>query len=1078
MRVLAALSLASALAGQAPGDVDGQFDVPDGLTVTLWAESPHLFNPTAMDIDERGRIWVTEGVNYRQWNGRNPGRKHPEGDRIVILEDRDGDGRCDHSQVFVQDVELRAPLGITVLGKHVLVASSPTMFLFTDDDGDGRADRKEKWLDGFGGFDHDHGLHSATIGADGRLYFNTGNAGPHVVADRDGWSLRSSSVYGGRHALGLRSDDGRLWTGGLVLRTDFDGGDLTVLAHNFRNPYEVAIDSFGDLWQSDNDDDGNRACRTTWVMEGSDYGFFSADGSRTWQADRRPGQATTDAHWHQHDPGVTPTSCINGAGAPTGVAVYEFGSLPGLEPGAVLNADAGASSVYAHVPSVSGAGFELRKTVFLSSSGEGERARWFRPSDVLIGSDGALFVSDWYDPGVGGHAAGDREAYGRILRIAPTDSSSRPPVVDLDSLRGLVAAFTNPAVNLRGRAARALEARGDAGVRAVQRLAHSPDPRVRARVLQFVARVGEEELADAAIDDGLHDEEPRLRVTAFRALRQTRPNWLDRARSLARDPSPMVRRELMVALRDVPLDQCKQELLALAELFDGEDRFYLEAFGTAASGKETALYAELLARLGDQPQRWSRAFARIAWRLHPRPAVPALLERALMPTLTDTERAEAVTALAFIAHRDAAEAMLTLALGGPEDVQNQATWWVMHLDRHDWREYGLAAELGATHDDAELRYSSGILTAGSREVDVDISGARTLWLEVDTGERGMGYDWADWIEPTLIGPDGELRLTELDWVSASTGWGRVLRDKNTGGGPLVIDSEPQPWGIGTHAASQIVFRIPDAGYTRFRAKVGPDDGGRTQNNSSTDVEFRVLIDRPGPRADLTAWRACMTDEDADLDDRIHAATELAADREGGTILLGLAASGELAQALRSTVRAAIYNNPDVSVRALATQYFTPPGGESHFPPIPELVAMKADATHGEAVYFGPKAICSTCHTVGDRGNSIGPDLTEIRTKYGAEAMFDAILNPSAGISFGYETWMIETTDGEVHFGFILADGDNIVLKDTLGKRRVIAADKVATRQKQERSMMPDSAALGLSTQELVDLVAFLLTAPR
>ena len=62
-----------------------QFKVDEGLTVTVWAESPTLFNPTAMDVDERGRLWVTEGVNYRKWNGRNPGRVHEGGDRVLIL---------------------------------------------------------------------------------------------------------------------------------------------------------------------------------------------------------------------------------------------------------------------------------------------------------------------------------------------------------------------------------------------------------------------------------------------------------------------------------------------------------------------------------------------------------------------------------------------------------------------------------------------------------------------------------------------------------------------------------------------------------------------------------------------------------------------------------------------------------------------------------------------------------------------------------------------------------------------------------------------------------------------------------
>src|SRR5262245_34954409 len=100
------------------------FELPEGLEITLWAETPQLYNPTALDVYARGRIWVTEAVNYRRWDGRNPGYAHPngDGDRVVILEDTDGDGRCDSSKVFVQEKELVSPLGVCVLGKQVLVS--------------------------------------------------------------------------------------------------------------------------------------------------------------------------------------------------------------------------------------------------------------------------------------------------------------------------------------------------------------------------------------------------------------------------------------------------------------------------------------------------------------------------------------------------------------------------------------------------------------------------------------------------------------------------------------------------------------------------------------------------------------------------------------------------------------------------------------------------------------------------------------------------------------------------------------------------------------------------------------------
>ena len=78
----------------------------------------------------------------------------------------------------------------------------------------------------------------------------------------------------------MKSDDGKVWVGGLALRVNTDGTGLKVMGHNFRNSYEVITDSYGNLWQNDNDDQVV-TCRTTWLMEGGNAGYFSADGTRT-----------------------------------------------------------------------------------------------------------------------------------------------------------------------------------------------------------------------------------------------------------------------------------------------------------------------------------------------------------------------------------------------------------------------------------------------------------------------------------------------------------------------------------------------------------------------------------------------------------------------------------------------------------------------------------------------------------------------------------------------------------------------------------------------------------------------------
>ena len=167
------------------------FTVPDGLEVTVWAQSPMLKNPTNIDIDAAGRIWVTEGVNYRRHKERDP-----KGDRVVVLEDTDGDGRADKSTTFVQEPTLVAPLGIAVIGNQVIVSNAPDLIVYTDVDGDRvfnpAVDKREVLLTGFDGRNHDHALHSVTFGPDGRWYFSQGNAGAYFT-DRGGKTFRVGS---------------------------------------------------------------------------------------------------------------------------------------------------------------------------------------------------------------------------------------------------------------------------------------------------------------------------------------------------------------------------------------------------------------------------------------------------------------------------------------------------------------------------------------------------------------------------------------------------------------------------------------------------------------------------------------------------------------------------------------------------------------------------------------------------------------------------------------------------------------------------------------------------------------------
>jgi putative membrane-bound dehydrogenase-like protein len=690
-------------------DLD-QFRLPPGLEITVWATSPHLYNPTNIDIDHAGRIWVAEGVNYRGHNGRRPG-----GDRIAVLQDTDGDGKADTSHTFVQEKNLVAPLGVAVFDNVIYVSQPPELLVYTDVDRnlkfDPAIDKREVLLTGFNAKNHDHSLHSVTAGPDGKLYFNNGNCGA-VFQDKSGKNFYMGGPYkggGGEWPVdhlafsGKRSDDGHVWTSGFTVRMNPDGTNCEIVGHGYRNSYEQSLDSFGNAFQNDNDDPP--ACRVSYILEYGCAGYFTRDAKQMYRSVKRPGQDHGRAHWRQDDPGTMDVGHIYGGGSPTGVSMYENGALPESFIGSFFACEPGKNTIFHYQPEPQGAAFKLEQGNLTTTNPNKQYAGsdfvgggadpndtkiLFRPSDICVGPDGALYFSDWYDARVGGHGDRDDSCSGTIYRIAPKGFQPSIPKFDLNTVDGALTALKSPAINTRFLGFNALKKQGEAALPALEKLLGHPNRFVAARAIWILPHLGNQGVT--ACEKLLAHQDPQFRIAAYRAFRRAGQDILKYAAQMATDSDPGVRRDVALSLRDLPASKTKHIFAKLAAQVDPNDKNAVEAIGLGAANQESQIWLAIKAAMKPgAPHEWSEQFAKLTWRLWPAAAVPDLKARASHSALKPEQRAFAIESLAFIDDKSAAETMLDLAAEGPS--RGEAANWLLRNARGEWQKYDIAGEL-------------------------------------------------------------------------------------------------------------------------------------------------------------------------------------------------------------------------------------------------------------------------------------------------------------------------------------------------------------------------------------------------
>ena len=220
----------------------------------------------------------------------------------------------------------------------------------------------------------------------------------------------------------------------------------------------------------------------------------------------------------------------------------------------------------------------------------------------------------------------------------------------------------------------------------------------------------------------------------------------------------------------------------------------------------------------------------------------------------------------------------------------------------------------------------------------------------------------------------------------------------------------------------------------------------------------------------------LIDAQRDFGLRKQAVRSLAQTSEGANEILNLARENKLPEDLKFTASTELnaVRWPKIKSEAAKLLPLPPSQNLQPLPPVAELLKMKGDLASGEKVFFREAPGCFKCHQIKNHGAQIGPNLSEIGTKLGKDALIEAILDPSAGISLGYETYNLELKSGDEAYGLLASDSaDEVAIKDLKGIVTRYKKSEIVSRRQLKLSIMPTGLQQAMTTQEFVDLLEFL-----
>ncbi len=961
-----------------------KFHLPPGFEIQLFASEPAIHKPMNLTFDNQGRLFITDTVEYPYpaKEGTTPR------DTVKILVDRDGDGRADEITTFVD--QLNIPLGVMPIPQGVVVYSIPSVMRCLDTDGDGKVDTRQQLYGTFGHRDTHSMVNSFTRGLDGWLYACHG--------------FSNDSSPQGANGQGITMNSGN------TFRMRFDGSRMEYFTHGQVNPFGLAFDPLGNLFSAD--------CHTLpiyMLLRGAYYPSF--------------GKAHDGL-----DFGPTMIGHAHGSTGIGGIAYYAARQFPEEYRDTIMIGNPVTGRVNHDRLKAHGSTYEAVELPDFVACDD----PWFRPVNLQVGLDGALYIADFYNRIIGHyevpleHPGRDRTR-GRIWRVVYTGRGVAKPAqtapasgqnVQQASLQRLVELLNDGNLTIRTLATNELVDRiGPPALEPLRTLLNSTQstPWQRVHGMWALERLGG--LETPMIDSLAHDANREVRVHLFKLLAER--SWDDSplVRAALAEPDPFVRRAAADALGRHPRIENVKPLLELWASTAADDTHLIHVTRMALRDHllKPGMYAELSQAVGDDAVHLDR-LANVSLGA-PNPDSAAFIWRQLQ---AGRGRAELNTYLHHVTRRIAEDNL-------PEVFAFASGLKGLSVDE----QAGILRALGRGTQERGAKLPAGVVAwVGQLTADTLASDSE--------GQVRAGIELAREFKPPVFealakAAGDEARFDRLRPAAIDA--------------CVVIDPRqtiPLLAGILGNAAEPINLRQHAA--TAF---------ARINDNRSREVLLENLPTAPERLA-------------------IEIASALAESASGAEGLLATIDSGKasarLVQEANVVARLRARKLEKLDERLAKLTAGLPPNDQR----IRELIdnrrqlvsGGKSDLVQGAAVF---EKHCAICHRIGNKGSKIGPNLDGAAVR-GMDRLLEDILDPSRNVDQAFRTTQIVATDGRILTGLALREeGKILVLADAQGKEIRVPLEEIDQRAVSSLSLMPANVPDLVSEADFVHLLGYLLS---